>query len=966
MFDTKILDDKTLQRLLFISSDIIGGQITRYGQDLGSRVAKLGAITNSGSVYLNEEEQIKTLTRQHEIFSDSSVPSGQSAYELFADNFTNIPIDTTYVINHYMLIYFGEKPYFFNIDQINRDNKKIFFSKVNIQNRSKDAFTTKANYLVTLKINFTTFDDLLEPNIVVKDAYDPKKATKIAPLHLLYKFFDLKVGSQEEKDIPDPTGIFLNQTLTLDNHHNRYKDISEKLNSQLLSKNYHLTFHKHTIDMFKNEDPIFKYFENELTIEYIAYEADGVDKPMSKEMNKIIPKVNSNLYNLLDLEVLSDSQLSWTNMLGGQRYDEKGNVIQSNVIYTMSDIIGEFKKVNKELENWHNQLAKCDETTQVGKKKEEIKENIQKASDKLQYLKTYANRSLIFTIMRMCRLYRIQIPPTLAGVYEKNMFLENFKNNFSWIDLGTDVVNSVAVSSLFGPVGIGAAGVGALWYFGSLAIQSYQIAMIRKDLNVSDVRLEIAKITDGGLGQAKFSIENPDKFVDLAMGKRTGENNTLSSVGTGMSSRSDFAVLNGTSDESKKRMKEMMDKIGLQELPSSDSTEDAVIFFTTFGEIIKILTILDPSKNLRVISGGYLMNIDATSGLAAYNNFATLPITLNSFSQFLYRMIEETERSLNYDSELFFRDCYENLIKAIINDGQTALPSIQNATPSNIKIVSTLHQTSESFYSQWFRNTNLLDESSFNNLKYNFIASKNFNLSTTGMLNDYKIGKIYVIGTHNEIKYYDFYKEYDKWTVKWGKPNKGLYCSKQFQEFINREHLMPCLLIKNVADSEGILRKKHVSFSRIDNANLNTGNFINKHGQLRYPYQFKGEFKPFMTFFSDIGSLMFIAPPLSAIEKQYGQANMFGFGGLYVIKSAEFEYQFQRIVDNKISIPNLEARCILDGYMISHGDSIRNRNQDQQAHEKSKDTSMCDIPKPVSNEPAALSNEPSALWMFGL
>jgi hypothetical protein len=96
-----------------------------------------------------------------------------------------------------------------------------------------------------------------------------------------------------------------------------------------------------------------------------------------------------------------------------------------------------------------------------------------------------------------------------------------------------------------------------------------------------------------------------------------------------------------------------------------------------------------------------------------------------------------------------------------------------------------------------------------------------------------------MFGTTEEMKYYDFYNSYASWAVNQRQyANKRfMYNTLEFQEFINTEHLIPCILMKNVSDSDSILKKKYINFSRLDNINMETGNFINGSGVLRKPYQ---------------------------------------------------------------------------------------------------------------------------------
>jgi len=1000
------IDDKIPQRLLFVTSDLLGNAITEYGQSL-ERVKKLGAFfvdptTNKPEYTFDPEDAINITRKQQELFSDSAIPSSKSSYEIFSDEKSPVPIDTMYYISTNVLMYFGGIPYYFNVDEFNSINKKVFISKLFIKNRSKDAFTLKANYLVTLKINFTSFDDLLEPTLVVTSAKDKKIKLNLAPMHLLYKFFDQKNAPSEFRHLPNADGIFLNQTLNFNTDSSKYKfkTLSSDLGgTSFISKNYHLTFHKHSFDMFKTEEPIFKYFENELTIEYIAYEADGVDKPLGPDEQKIIPKVNSNLYRLLDQKNLSDSQLLQKNFMGDSGKDANGNVLDASGIFGLQDIISELNKNNKLIEEYIKKLQ-CAPETQAGAMRKKIQQDLEKIQNKNQYLKVYANRLLIFTILRVCQIYRISVPYNLLAVYERNSFWELFsKNVFSISNLWEGVKGAVGTEVGFGALGaasaavsagsIGAAattiGAGATtavasllswpalltagsFYVGWAAISAYNDPSKNEvwagNMNVNTIRKSVADIIKDGLKSPsdstnKFVIENRDKFLDLALGQKSlndGNNKAKAIETTG-----DFSEIKGLSQAGTDKMKAICEKMALNEVMSQSDVNagtEVLIHFTTFGDIMNILTQLDPSKELRIISGCYTIEIQDTDGIkSAFNNFTNIPITINSLSKFLYSMIEATDRNLNYDSELFFRDCYENLVKAVLADGYSILPTLEKNTPKNIKVISTLHALDETLAKEYndFGNINILDTSKkFDNFKKFFIKTKNFNLASSGM-GDKKIIKMYVIGTHEEVKYYNFFDDYRNWIDSAGEKSpyknyKFIYNSYAFQEYINIKHLIPCLLMRSITDADSILKKKYVSFSRIDNPNLNTGNFINKYGQLRYPYQFKADFKAYMTFFLDIGSHIFVAPPSSKAESEiYNQVNMFGFGGLYLATAADFEYSFQRIVNGNITLPNFESKLTLDAFCISHGDGINSKAT--KTKNDSKETQDCSAPTIINNQP---------------
>jgi hypothetical protein len=207
--------------------------------------------------------------------------------------------------------------------------------------------------------------------------------------------------------------------------------------------------------------------------------------------------------------------------------------------------------------------------------------------------------------------------------------------------------------------------------------------------------------------------------------------------------------------------------------------------------------------------------------------------------------------------------------------------------------------------------------------------------------------KVYSLGTLEEARYYDYYEGYKTWADNNGKQYyRRNVSSETFQEYIIKNFYIPCTLIRYSSNNETILRKKNMSFNRMDNPNMATGAILDGKPIFRLPYTFTSEFKPYISFFLDIGSLIFIAPPESRNE-QY--TNTFGFGGLYVIKESTFVYNFQRLASGAPTLPNEESYVSLGGYLISHGDAVKPSGQttkDEQFRQE------CEKVKPLNAAPA--------------
>jgi len=198
---------------------------------------------------------------------------------------------------------------------------------------------------------------------------------------------------------------------------------------------------------------------------------------------------------------------------------------------------------------------------------------------------------------------------------------------------------AAAGGAAIGSIALPALAVGAGLYVAYAAISAaLSTKVIEKNHNIETVRNTVKYIAYQGINQpgvGDFSYELKDKFLNLAMGGNTGSKD-VAKFKQPITSLNGFKDINNSDDAGKKVTKETLEQLGAILVPSdSDADLKAEIYFTTFGEIMNILTGIDPSRSLRIISGGYLVDIDVSKGETVFNNFATLPITINSFSKYL-------------------------------------------------------------------------------------------------------------------------------------------------------------------------------------------------------------------------------------------------------------------------------------------------------------------------------------------
>ena len=880
-------------------------------------------------------QEITILKRQQELFSDSVVTSPELASAVFGNNETSRPKDLEYYITNNIILFIGDAPHYFNIDTVNYDNKKFYISEMNIRNQSKDAFTAKSGYRITLKIHFTEFDDLLEKNIRVSNLLNPEYVEYIAPLQLLYKFFDFNTN-QFGKSLSDGHGIYISQALKYLDNTKVKNQLFNDINDIELVKNYHVNYFTHRFEMFKNEEPIFKYFENELVIEYAAYEVDGEEKPISRDIEKYLPKTSGNLYNILNDE----------------RYlkaDTKFNKIYAESIRNLQDTKNILNIFNEQLIKNNNALKCKDKAVLTDDDRVEIIKSNEEMKEKIVSLKNFSNFMLLNYILDDLFIYKIDFPRDLLGIYEVGNFKEALWENLSLSGILSSTAvaapEAIATAATAGAAAASIAATGgiAVGIYGAYALIAAAMSTKIETTNVSVDMIRESFESFANSFQPLQTIEDKTSlkgtWSERLSGKENYEAFRMSKAGT---------FFDKSNEEAKKaRDKAQQEADGSVELLPADAYQkSAPILFTTFGDILELISKINTFKDsVNYIIGGYVFDVDVSTKKSKYVNFYNIPITLSSAVKFLQSQIVDTDKNFKYDTDVFFRDCYDNLIKNILKDGDIILQSIKKTTPKTLKIASTIHKKPPNAKPEWLKDLNLLSDDEYKKFKLEFLKTKNLNFSK-GLGNE-RLYKIYFIGSEEEYKYYDFYDNYATWASSKDKGNKRfMYNVLEFQEYINTEHLIPCLLMKNVSDGESILKKKYVNFQRLDNVNMETGNLQNGSGVLRKPYQFSADFKINMSFFCDIGSYIFISPPISSLQVD---RNMFGFGGLYIIKAAELTYHFQRIVDGNVTIPNLESKYTMSGVMVTHGDSLLNDLNVIKKQEASVDP--CSIVRQASDAP---------------
>lgn len=938
------LDDNILQKYLFINADKIYDKVKKDNTIKPAQEPKIKLLANKRSPALNKKEAATIITRQHELLSANMAPTSESAIELFSDpKRDNYFINGSYTINHNIIFTKNNTRYSFNIDQLNQAANsnpdgfggKFVFHKITIVNKSKDAFTAKSNFQVTFHIAFNFFEDLKENVIVGTNITSPEApAENISVLNLLYPYYDKRVPKNISNKILESktgNGLILNQVLDMSPGANDYfkQTVSALDNIKQIHKNYHLTFHKHSINLFKSGESTLKSFDSELIIDFIAYEADP-ETNQNKDPNT--PTVSNNLFSLL---LSTESGVGAEFVFAATRKKTK----KDDIFSIFSSVISQYNKTIQNLElaikckkegkdvktlianpnilfkNEINPNSSNSEFT------EQINEAITTIREKIKKLSGEFSINLFRTIINKLDIYQFSVDSSHIVQYEQSQFFDSFLKTFSG-----NFETSVGLGVLASTLGFASGGTSVLATVGAnAAISAFQAAndggqVINKGVVLLRSTFP-AKID-------KLKAKN-DQYLDVVLGNKSLLKALTQDAAAVSKSVGDYI-------EKGKTIKE--------------TGQDVTIQFVFFGQLISLINSLPGAEDINIVIGGKTIPQDSNFN-SIFLNYYYVPIDYYKLLQFLNTKIVQRE-GYNYNSEVFLRELVDTFLKETVLQDGVISGVIKDLIPTNV--VTSVHLVDEKKAKDFLDvvEDDIIDDAKYNDLKKKLILSKNLEPAKQ---QNRKLKKIYTIMADEEIKYYNFYAEYDDWRFRnrTGQPNT----SQLFQEFITSKYQMPCLRTKAIDAYGSILINKNLHFSRKDNPNLMTGQTIDNSALLRLPYVVNGSYKPYIFFFLDVSSFMFVAPP----DKRNGSldtVDTFGYSGLYLIKNSSFEYNFQLLDNNNApSFPNEKSKCDLVGQLITYGDGLVPHMNGNKPFTAQDLTNLCTDPQPIDGEPAAQGEE---------
>ena len=546
-----------------------------------------------------------------------------------------------------------------DINSLPSIDKKLFFDNIAIINKSKDAYTATSNYQVSMKFLFDDVNSLLN-KIVPATCLDPSvpaedKIKQIPLLKILHSYLDSNISNTLSNAVDLSKGILLVQECFLDgtkifdfydadaapaqsvkfqegvNKFNieSFTDELEDFESDRLSdlrkadyffpysnlfftrkakngkiqgitKCYHLQYHKHNFDLFKDKNSIISDLKNSITMDFVSFEADSSTNKQKTLATS--PPIISNLYQLLNttsakflfsktsafskrlstlstaLEKINEASAKIGSINQAINiYNTYQSIIDSKNQELISEVEKEFASGGKffnarSIKYVDSQGAEKTIGAPIAFKEgeagfqsiETLKQQIDELSTEIKNIKNSINKALVFYILETSRRYSVLVPYKSLQTYDELTTFEAFKQKISLTGLIGNYTTATGIASTVGAAGASATGVtakiaagvaGAGAVLGVAAAVGYAGYALNEALTAEDI-----KGTDLTANKAReFLLTNVSSSVVI-------DDNFRSSL--------DFLFLNGSQQELDKR------KFKSNMIPIASQVSNFNVFFT--------------------------------------------------------------------------------------------------------------------------------------------------------------------------------------------------------------------------------------------------------------------------------------------------------------------------------------------------------------------------------------------------
>ncbi len=895
------IEHDEIENYLLTVADIISDSLKndndrdKYNPRASERIRR--ASFNDAITSRNEKDLIKN----HDlVFSDS--------YSAFDTKLLNdrdiskdeIPFDMSYYVKNYIVFLMGEKGknsiqnptlVSFDIDKFNRSTDgsqigEVFIDSLKMKNISVSTAEGRFSYQVDLVLKFTHFEDLYASKDI--------DGVKFSPINLVYPFASSDGTTPDFiRDLKNPLGMIFQQEL-----HYKNKDGKD----EVIYKNYHVDNAYHEIEAFKADEAINNPFENQLTVTYVAHETNG-----SESFGAL--KTSANLYRLLD---------KYETLL----HDKDKEFFKS--------YIDTYKSLRDPQPPPPPPPADADEEGGEEEEGEEVAPDTEekKADPAITKIKTF----LSFCILDSLPIYSIEVSDQTWTRYKQVTVEELVKKNVTREKLAEAAIEgAVADAGIALAMGPGTAGFSWL-AVPQAAVQGAAFSVGFVYLNAAiEAKEEVNK--DTGEREAKALIDIRNQFKKDSIKKHgkgfynkkfrgfkveekplneslVTEQAPSETAGTA-GSKGSAPATTSTAGEAVAQNAMNLDLAAVSEA-ERDSNAAQKVYFTTFGDLLGLVFHLEDMSDLRMLIGGYIMEAGDTR---KFVNLLDIPIYINSLNKILKnKIVDSSAQDLVYMSNTFFNDCLQQIIHTMLKEfGGGAIQTDSSIAPKNVKNKLGSVSRSDALDKTHFQDgINLMDSFNCELFVKLYNADKNIiNNSPAGVMQKPKPGKLVkVMKMYGEI-----YKSVNTDYFHGIDPDS----SYKFQETVHSKYKTPCVLMRKVANRESFLKRKYVIFSREDDVDLESAVFKNNAYIQRKPYRMTADLRYFMSFILDVGSLIFVSPP---IGEGSPLKNNFGFGGLYQIQTYESEYYFQRLVEDKLTLPNFESKATISAINLTPGNSL--------------------------------------------
>jgi hypothetical protein len=886
--DVEQVDPLTVQKTLLYVADKISGDFSKessYTNNLRDNILLLRANPDSN------ESATNCLIEQSLLSSGSPIINKQMAHEVYRDidennggkqiNSRILDASVTHnIIFRRNIQNKGDRNYYFNLtnsgqaevvkikkksveDIKSGKQKKLssipFFSKLEIENKAKDAFTAHSVYSVKLTIHFDDMQDVLR-NDLEAIASDGTKFN-FSLMNLIYPTIDTSEEPNEFTtsviNTKNDSGIILTQTLNVPNYvvnidnnkfyeqqGSKYWPITNEIfqndkHETPLTRIFHLSYSKHNFNMFAKENaeqPETVPYQHELTIDFVSYEADIGNKPFIESSITGI-QVSDSLYSLLKNISFSELLLDSSVGPGVNAYD-----------YYIDNIT----RVEKA-------ISDAKELATITKQTANIKGDLNQIKRYIFDMK----KALMFYMDKNLTIYNMQIPYDTLSEVNESLTAGEILSEINYGSAASTAVTAGTGMAFIPGAGWVAPAVAGAALVTNIAIQATDLSKKLKTnkgiLNINSIRNKYKTPTSLGIGTLRFIPGTLTEYGQVA--KKIRE----SVVAT--ENKADEAALK----------------------------KNVNVKFIMLGDVISLLFKGENNKNLNLIFGGAPVKF---GNVWTYVNFYEIPIYLPVFLKFLKKHILDTQ-GLNYSTSAFISNILEEIIKPMFKlssrDPDTNILSI---LPSTLKMYTSTHINNKHYKNIFYgsgstprkiHSLNPDNQAVTEELKKNFQKSKQFSSA------DAEFKKIIFLGAENSFDYTNIYTKWENFILHpddvksvFGVEKSIDFQSEMlFQEYVNKSLYIPSFYLKDSLITVGPLKGRNVKFSRIDNANLYTGQIIANGSALRMPYNVDLHLHHYMAWFMDTGNYFFIQPSDLSKKRKYT-----GFNGLYVANSMKLTYDF--------------------------------------------------------------------------